>query len=391
MKFSETNETLTLYLEGRIDSSNVAQWEAEANEAITAHPAPALVLDCSDLLYISSAGLRMILRMAKKEKNMKLIQVSRDVYEILEMTGFADMLNVTKALRKLSVDGCPIIGKGAVGTIYRYDDETVLKVYRPETPMEELTKERERSQIAFVHGIPTAISYDIVQVGDCYGLLYELVPSGSMGACVTREPERAEEYAVKFAEVLKLIHELDVSSMELPDVTVGYARGAKNMSRHMTEQEYELAQRWLDAMPKGSTLLHGDFHPKNIMVQNGEPLLIDMGDICLGHPLYDIAIAYFVIMLLPEDRAAKFSGIPRAYARRFWDTFMRVYFETDDPAVLAEKEAVIESAAWLRMIVAYGISNSFPQDLIELRMQDLRERAFPRADELIERLKNVDF
>ena len=391
MKFSETNETLTLYLEGRIDSSNVAQWEAEANEAITAHPAPALVLDCSDLLYISSAGLRMILRMAKKEKDLKVVNVSREVYDIFDMTGFADMLDVKRALRKLPVEDRPLIGQGSVGTIYRYDDETVLKVYRPQTPMEELIKERERSQVAFVHGIPTAISYDIVQVGDCYGLLYELVPSGSMGSCVTREPERAEEYAVKFGEVLKLIHKLDISSMELPDVTVGYARAVKNMAPHMTEQEYELALRWLDAMPKGSTLLHGDFHPKNIMVQNGEPLLIDMGDICLGHPLYDIAIAYFVIMLLPEERAAKASGIPRACARRFWDTFMRTYFETDDPAVLAEKEAVIESAAWLRMIVAYGISNSFPPELIKQRYQDLRERAFPRADELIERLKNVDF
>ncbi len=391
MKFSQTDMGLTLFLEGRIDSSNVEHWEAEANELLDAHPAQALILDCGELLYISSAGLRMILRMAKKEKNLKLINVSRDVYEILEMTGFADMLDVTKALRKFSVDGCPIIGQGSIGTIYRCDDETVLKVYRPETPMEELTKERERSQIAFVHGIPTAISYDIVQVGDCYGLLYELVPSGSMGSCVTREPERAEEYAVKFGEVLRLIHELDIGSMALPDVTVGYARAAKNMSRYMTGQEYEIALRWLDAMPRGNTLLHGDFHPKNIMVQNGEPLLIDMGDICLGHPLYDIAIAYFVIMLLPEERSAKFSGIPRACARRFWDTFMRVYFGTDDPAVLAEKEAIIESAAYLRMMIVYGISDSFPQELIDLRMQDLRERAFPRADELIARLQNVDF
>lgn len=391
MKFTETAEALTLYLEGRIDSSNVDQCEAEATQILAEHSVRPLILDCDELIYISSAGLRMILRMAKKDKDLKVVNVSRDVYDILEVTGFAEMLDVTKALRKLSVEGCPVIGKGAVGTIYRYDEETVLKVYRPETPMEELEKERERSQIAFVNGIPTAISYDIVRVGDGYGLLYELVPSGSLGSCINRDPEHAEDYAVKFAEVLKQVHELDTGAMALPDVTEGYRRAAKNMSRYLTEEEYGIALRWIDAMPKGKTVLHGDFHPKNIMVQNGEPLLIDMGDICCGHPIYDVAVAYFVILLVPAERSESVCGVPRAYARRFWDKFMREYFGTDDAAVLAEKEKTIESAAFLRMIVAYGVSDSFPEDMVNARVQDLRERCFPRADELIGRLEKVDF
>ena len=44
----------------------------------------------------------------------------------------------------------------------------------------------------------------------------------------------------------------------------------------------------IEAVPKQNTLMHGDYHTNNIMVQNGEPLLIDMDTLCMGHPIFEL-------------------------------------------------------------------------------------------------------
>ena len=46
------------------------------------------------------------------------------------------------------------------------------------------------------------------------------------------------------------------------------------------------------AIPRGNCLLHCDFHEGNVMIHNGEYLLIDIDEVCIGHPLYDLTYHY---------------------------------------------------------------------------------------------------
>ena len=121
-------DTLTVFLKGHIDSSNAAALEQEIDQARQEHPARDLVLDAQDLVYISSAGLRVLLRLRKTYPALKVINVSSEVYEILDMTGFTEMLDVTKAYRVISVEGCEVIGQGANGKVYRIDPDTIAKI-----------------------------------------------------------------------------------------------------------------------------------------------------------------------------------------------------------------------------------------------------------------------
>ena len=85
---------LTVFLKGRINSANISAIESEINKAIASHPSEGLILDCSGLEYLSSAGLRTVLRLRKAFKNFKVINVVPDVYDICEMTGFTEMMDV---------------------------------------------------------------------------------------------------------------------------------------------------------------------------------------------------------------------------------------------------------------------------------------------------------
>ena len=77
--------------------------------------------------------------------------------------------------REVSVEGCKRIGRGAKGDVYRYDDELIIKVYNQNNTYSDVEREIAMARKAFILGIPTAISFGIVSVGDKYGAMYELV------------------------------------------------------------------------------------------------------------------------------------------------------------------------------------------------------------------------
>ena len=89
--FTHSNGDLTVALDGRLDTTTAPGFEsflAEHYEGVST-----LTLDCEKLAYISSAGLRVLLTAQKKMKGaMKLTNVGELVMEVLEMTGFADIL-----------------------------------------------------------------------------------------------------------------------------------------------------------------------------------------------------------------------------------------------------------------------------------------------------------
>ena len=160
--YKKDGDFLTIILSGHIDSANAPAVEKEITDALALEDPKHLTLDTADLKYISSAGLRIILRLRKNYKDLSIINVSPEVYEIFDMTGFTEMLDIHKAYRVLSVEGCEVIGQGANGKVYRIDPDTVVKVYFNPDALPEIHRERELARTAFILGIPTAIPYDVV-------------------------------------------------------------------------------------------------------------------------------------------------------------------------------------------------------------------------------------
>ena len=97
MNIVKTNEgtKLILALEGRLDTTTAPQLEAEVKSALT--NVTELVLDFSQLEYLSSAGLRVILAAQKimnKQGKMVIRHVNETIQEVFEVTGFSDILTI---------------------------------------------------------------------------------------------------------------------------------------------------------------------------------------------------------------------------------------------------------------------------------------------------------
>ena len=89
------DEKLYVALEGRLDTTTSPELEKQLSESLPG--VKELVLDLEKLEYISSAGLRVLLTAQKtmtKQGSMKLIHVNDLVMEILEVTGFVDILTI---------------------------------------------------------------------------------------------------------------------------------------------------------------------------------------------------------------------------------------------------------------------------------------------------------
>ena len=89
------SDVITIALSGRLDTLTAPQLEAELEGLLS--DSDALVLDMAGLEYISSAGLRVLLK-AQKAMNakgtMKLLHVGESIMEVFDITGFTDFLNI---------------------------------------------------------------------------------------------------------------------------------------------------------------------------------------------------------------------------------------------------------------------------------------------------------
>ena len=91
INFNNSNGILNVELEGRLDTTTAPELEKFIGDNYNG--AGSLVINCEKLVYVSSAGLRVLLGAQKKTKGaMKLTNVCELVMEVFEMTGFADIL-----------------------------------------------------------------------------------------------------------------------------------------------------------------------------------------------------------------------------------------------------------------------------------------------------------
>ena len=245
-----------------------------------------------------------------------------------------------KKYREFSVDGCRLMGRGAKGKVYRYDEELVIKVFNRNNLYRDVEREVALSRRAFILGIPTAISFGIVSVGERWGAMYELLDSHTVSECIAKSPTQVDAYAAMMAELAHTVHGTMVTPQDgfpsvigrlMSYVTDGIGREDKALAGRCMEL--------LNAMPNADTLVHGDFHTGNVILQAGEPLLIDMDRIAVGHPMADLSdLHYFYVTLGEDDPAVVESFMEFSYATscQFFDLFLRHYLGTDDDKRVAE-------------------------------------------------------
>jgi uncharacterized protein (TIGR02172 family) len=280
-----------------------------------------------------------------------------------------------------------IIGAGGHGKVLRLNKDTIVKLYYAGDSLDAIKREQDYAKKAFVMGIPTAIPFDIVKCNDMYGLVFELVNADMISNYLNEHPDQLVEIAKKYAQTLKQLHNTHVEKDALSSTKELYRSRIDGLRAYMTEEEVETLHRINDAIPESDTVVHGDYHPKNVMIQNGELILIDMADLTTGHPLYDLGSMALTHHLPSDARIENITGMKAEAVRQLWQLFLANYLGTNDPRAIELFAKKISVVGLMKMASTMAFSSGArAPGVMENVLSIVRKNLLEHADQLIKLL-----
>ena len=336
MKNSLDHDKLTLFFEGDLNSYNADNFEKEIEGILTNASFKTLNLDFSSLRYISSAGLRIILKLKQKYDDVHIIEASLEVYDVLSMTGFTNIMDVKKGLNRIYISGAQVIGNGFFSTVYRIDKDTIIKVFNRVSDPEQIERELKLAKQAFILGIPTAISFDIVRVDDKLGVRFEMLDCMSLRDAFKNNPDKYDELLDKYVALLKKINTTDCKDPSIPDMRQAFLKKVDEIKEFLDDKYYRKAKALIEGIPESMNFVHGDCHFKNIMVQGDDFLLIDMDTLSRGEAIFELATLRAPYVAFEEDDPGnneKFLGLSADMCKKLFNDIVEKYYGKKDQTI----------------------------------------------------------
>lgn len=345
METTVRNGIIKIILLSKIDSKNADIFEKELFDALDGNEEKEILLDAKNMKYISSAGLRVLLKLYKKaRKEISIVNVSDEVYEIFVMTNFTDMFDISKRMRSITLGGKHALLRGVNGMTYQMDDDTMLKVFKKGTRLKDIQKERDYSHTALVCGISTLIPYDVVSVGDDYGIVIESDHAVTLAEAIKKEPDRMNEYAERLADFLKEMHEIQIEKDEFPDIKDRYKEWLEKAGTFISDSDREKITKLTENIPDSSGFVHGDINLNNILIQKNEFYLLDMAGAAHGHEIFDLQGLYASLIMIEKEKpmyCASIFHISSETCKKFWNAFFAKYVEGIDTERMKKLELLL--------------------------------------------------
>lgn len=193
-------------------------------------------------------------------------------------------------------DGPLAVGRTA--EVYAVGDSHVLKLLKPGFEVDLLEKEAARTEAVGRLGIRVPAVFGRVEVDGRTGVLFERIDGSSMLDVIFAQPARYEKHALQLAELHAEVLRTSGDG-DLPTVKDALAERIDRSGLPVASRV--AAKDALLLLPDGSSVLHGDFHPGNVLLTQEGPVTIDWADASLGAPAADVARS--LLLLTPESAA----------------------------------------------------------------------------------------
>jgi aminoglycoside phosphotransferase (APT) family kinase protein len=136
-------------------------------------------------------------------------------------------------------------------------------------------------------------------------------------------------------------------------------------------------------MPVKNTLVHGDFHLGNMMVQGDEIVLIDTDDVAQGDPIIDLASMELTFEFITTDEQSMMTmGITVDEMKSFYDKFLRYYYGTDDEALLQQYAAPRKLHGLVKLLYGLCKTDRVPQAVKDQAIPQMRAGLMQLLDAL---------
>lgn len=193
-----------------------------------------------------------------------------------------------------------MIGKGCTAEVYEWETNKVLKLFYQGYPKEAVEREFQNAMAIREMDFPKPKAYELHNEDGRMGIIYDWVKGDLLLDWVLRTGD-LRKCASYMAELHKKIIRYQVNNV--PDYKEFLRRNILNSPYENANRQQEVLKK-LDKLPNGHNLCHGDYHPGNIILSDGQPVVIDFVNVCRGNYLYDVARTIFLIQYTPVPQEA---------------------------------------------------------------------------------------
>ena len=245
-----------------------------------------------------------------------------------------------------------LIARGRTAEVFAWDSGKVLKLFLPGASRGEAEYEQRLAQTVHTAGVRTPAVFEIVEIKDRIGIIYERVTGETMLQRLRSKPWQVIGLGKLFAKL-----QADMHACTAPDLPAMRERLFRKISaaQPLPEDLKQTCLRALQELPTDNRVCHGDFHPENILMTKHGPVIIDWIDATAGHPMGDIARTAILTRYaaLPPD-------MPMAWlVRSLRNLFYRAYIKHYADLTHAPVEDIHH---WLGVIAAARLTEGIDEE-----------------------------
>ena len=247
-----------------------------------------------------------------------------------------------KEYPQIDLSAWKLVGEGYNGQAFvsdAYPGKLLKLVHGTLASAEKVEHEFYASKAAFEAGLPVPEVYEIVREGQDHGYIAERIEDKkSFSRLCADEPERIPEFAALMARYSHQLHAHPLSVGRYVPSLKPLLKEAVAFAPFLSEARREQLNTLVDALADKATAVHGDLQPGNLILAQGRPYWIDLGWLCVGDPLIDLAHLYK--MMIIDSRIPTVQDLTHMSLEQmttFWKAFAEAYAGQADVLALERK------------------------------------------------------
>jgi uncharacterized protein (TIGR02172 family) len=263
-----------------------------------------------------------------------------------------------------------LLGSGVTAEVYEWGQDRILKLYFAKYSIDDwVNYEAKIGHIVHESGITSPAVYDIVEVGDRKGIIYQRIHGKSIVECLVTEPWKLYYYVQKTADLQHKIHNFSADGLPTQKERFTYAI---RFSSHILGYRAKKILDYMEGLQDGESICHGDLYHNNIIVSGKKMVPIDWSTAYKGNPLGDVARTGMIICSPAVPYGIPFEAGMLAYYPK-WLAF-KVYINEYMKLAKVKYEDI---DAWVLPVAAAKLKDKIPGErkwlmgIIDKRLEQL--------------------
>jgi len=196
-------------------------------------------------------------------------------------------------------DEFPLLARGGQAEIYDCGEGKVLRLAKRPQDFDAIRYEYAVYSVLARAGLPVPRAYELVEVKGAPAIIMDRVSGPTMLDTLASNPFQTAQWGRELARLHAEVGKCKEAAQGIRS-TRAKAEWCISRSQALPEQTRKIVIDLLQGLPDGDALCHGDFHPGNIILQDGKGYIIDWVGASRGDLIADVAHSYLLLRVVPR-------------------------------------------------------------------------------------------